>query len=90
MMMSSVDLTAEGQDYENAFVHTPIARSPSTMERTNDPKKKRNAICDAFYPVLVSSPAHLLSSITCLCTYSPPRMSIIMMMRMMVNENDDD
>ena len=78
MMMDSVDLTAEGQDYENAFAHISTARSPSTMERTNDPKKKRNAICDAFYPVLISSPAYLLSSITCLCTYSPPRMSMRM------------
>ena len=76
MMMSSVDLTAEGQDYENAFTHTSIPRSSPTMEKINDPKKKRNAICDAFYPVLASSSTYLLSSITCLCTYSPPRMAM--------------
>ena len=73
--MVSVNLTAEGQDYDNAFTHkssTPSSSSPSTVE---DKKRKRNAICEAFYPVLASSSEYLLSSITCLCTFSPPRMS---------------
>ena len=74
ILIVSMDLTAEGQDYDNAFTHkssSPSSATPSTVE---DKKKKRNAICEAFYPVLASSPEYFLSSITCLCTFSPPRM----------------
>ena len=73
-LIASVDLTAEGQDYDNAFTRKSSSSSSSSPATVEDKKRKRNAICGAFYPVLASSSEYLLSSITCLCTFSPPRM----------------
>lgn len=59
----SDDYTAEGHDYFNAFSH----------QASRAAANKRNAICDAFRPVLEASPSLLLCLITCLTTYNPPR-----------------
>ena len=59
----SDDYTAEGHDYFNAFSH----------QAPRGAAGKRNAICDAFRPVLEAFPSLLLCLITCLTTYNPPR-----------------
>lgn len=59
----SEDFTAEGHDYAGVFA-PPEAPAPAD---------KRNALCEAFCPLLLRAEATLLPAITCLCSFNPPR-----------------